>query len=139
MHWIKAFHVIAMVAWFSALFYLPRLFVYHSTTTDAPGKARFIIMEHKLYYYIMMPAAILTTGVGILLAVLKWPEVHTALWFYVKIGLVAILWYFHFACGRWLRAFKADKSTHSERFYRMVNEVPTILLIAIVLLVYLKP
>lgn len=139
MHWIKAFHVIAMVAWFSALFYLPRLFVYHSSTTDAPGKARFIIMEHKLYYYIMMPAAILTTGLGILLAILMWAEVHAAMWFYVKISLVVLLWCFHFACGHWLKQFKTDKSMHSERFYRMMNEVPTVLLIAIVLLVYLKP
>lgn len=139
MHWIKAFHVIAMVAWFSALFYLPRLFVYHSSTTDAPGKARFIIMEHKLYYYIMTPAAILTTVLGILLAILMWAEVHAALWFYVKIAAVVMLWCFHFACGHWLKQFKVNKSTHSERFYRMMNEVPTVLLIAIVLLVYLKP
>lgn len=139
MHWIKAFHVIAVVAWFSGLFYLPRLFVYHSSTTDAPGKARFITMEHKLYYYIMTPAAIITIGLGIILACLKWAEVNTAMWFYVKIGLVALLVGFHFACGHWLKQFKIGNAIHTERFYRIMNEVPTILLIAIVLLVYLKP
>jgi len=139
MHWLKAFHVIAMVAWFAGLFYLPRLFVYHSTTTDAPGKARFKVMEYKLYYYIMMPSAIMTTGLGIWIALLSWAEIDTALWFYAKISLVILLWWFHLACGRWLKQFKSDNSLHSERFFRMTNEIPTVLLIAIVLLVYIKP
>ena len=139
MHVIKAFHVIAMVAWFAGLFYLPRLFVYHSSTTDTLGKTRFVIMEHKLYYFIMMPAALLTTLLGMVLAILTWPEVHNAAWFYVKIALVGLLWWFQFACGRWLYQFKQDKSPHGERFYRFMNEIPTLLLIAIVLLVYLKP
>lgn len=139
MHTLKAFHVIAMIAWFAGLFYLPRLFVYHSDTTDAPGKARFIMMEHKLYHFIMIPSAILTTALGILLAILRWPEVHNAPWFYVKIALVGLLWWFQFACGRWLYQFKQDKFVHDARFYRIMNEIPTLLLIAIVLLVYLKP
>lgn len=139
MHWLKAFHVIAIVAWFAGLFYLPRLFVYHVNTTDAPGKARFLIMEHKLYYYIMMPSAIIALLLGLLIAGFMWSTLCYAPWFYIKVSLVAVLVGFHLACGRWLKQFKLGQNHHSEQFYRIANEIPTLLLISIVLLVYLKP
>lgn len=139
MHWLKAFHVIAVVAWFAGLFYLPRLFVYHVNTTDGPGKARFIVMEHKLYYYIMAPSAIIALLLGLLIAGLMWSTLYHAPWFYIKVSLVAVLVGFHLACGRWLKQFKLDQNHHSEQFYRITNEIPTLLLIGIVLLVYLKP
>lgn len=137
--WIKAFHVIAMVTWFAGLFYLPRLFVYHTQTKDNISNERFKIMEKRLYYYIMTPGGILTTLFGIWLLSFSYTAYSHMMWLHIKLALVAFLWLFHIYCGYLLHQFKQDKSTKSERFYRILNEFPTIILIAVVILVYVKP
>jgi putative membrane protein len=139
MHLLKAFHVIAMVAWFAGLFYLPRLFVYHASCDDEPGNRRFKIMEHKLYYYITTPSAIVTTILGLALFFLRYSHYSHTFWIYIKMGLVFLLWVFHLYCGHCLKQFKRDKNPHSERFYRLINEVPTLILISVVILSFLKP
>lgn len=137
--WLMAFHIIAVVAWFAGLFYLPRLFVYHSTAEDVVSRARFRTMEDKLYRIIMRPAMIATVVLGAWLLALRWPAFSTAGWLWLKLaGVVALLGYHHY-CGRLIRAFAADENLHSEKFYRMFNEMPTLLLIAIVILVVVKP
>lgn len=136
---IKAFHIIAMVAWFAGLFYLPRLFVYHAKTEDMISIERFIIMERRLYYAITWPAALLTTILGLMLISYN-PEYYLkAGWMHAKLGFVLFLWIFHLSCGRYLRAFAHNANQKSQRFFRFFNEIPTLLLLAIVLLVVLKP
>jgi putative membrane protein len=137
--WVKAAHIFGVVCWFAGLFYLPRLFVYHSTTEDEPGRARFRTMEAKLYRIIMRPAMLIAVGFGLWILVLGWSAFSTQLWLWLKIaGVVALLGYHHY-CGRLIRAFAADETVHSERFYRLFNEVPALLLLAIVILVVVKP
>lgn len=136
--WVKAFHIIAVVTWFAALFYLPRLFVYHQAATDTISRDRFKVMEHKLYRIIMRPSMIvaLTFGIGMLLLN---PGFLAQPWMWLKLlGVVALLGYHHY-CARLVRAFAADASPHGERFYRMFNEAPALLLIGIVILVVVKP
>lgn len=125
-----------MVTWFAGLFYLPRLFVYHAMSTDKLSGERFKQMEHKLYYAIMTPSAVLTIGFGLWL---WWAYQFAAVWLYIKLGLVAILVAYHLVCGRLLYDFKRDSNRHSARYFRWFNEIPALLLIAIVLLVVLKP
>ena len=136
--WIKSFHIIAVVTWFAALFYLPRLFVYHAMTEDEPGRERFRIMERKLYRGIMNPSAVVAVGLGGALLVVQpfWLEPG---WLHVKIVLVSALIGYHWYCGRLLRAFADDRNTRSHRWYRVFNELPVLVLIAVVLLVELKP
>ena len=136
---MKGLHIIAMVAWFAGLFYLPRLFVYHTEVRDKAGKQRFHTMERRLYYAIMYPAAIVTTGLGIGLIHYNAGYYLHAGWMHAKLGLVAILWLFHLFCGHCVRQFANSQSVHSARFYRISNEVPTLLLITIVLLAVVKP
>jgi protoporphyrinogen IX oxidase len=139
MLWVKAFHVITMVAWFAGLFYLPRLFVYHADAIDKISLLRFKIMERRLYYGITWPAALLTTGFGLWLLIPVWTYYQTAAWLYAKLGLVVLLWGYHLLCGYFVRKFKQDKNRHTALFYRILNELPTVLLIAIVILVIVKP
>jgi len=139
MLWIKAFHIIFMVAWFSGLFYLPRLFVYHAGATDSVSNERFKVMEKKLFYYIMTPGAVLTMALGMLLLSYNWSGYLQAFWMDAKLILVALLVIYHIYLGKLLCAFQRDQNKHSSVFYRWLNEVPTIFLIAIVLLVILKP
>ncbi|WP_058462604.1 protoporphyrinogen oxidase HemJ [Legionella adelaidensis] len=139
MLWVKAFHIIAMVAWFAGLFYLPRLFVYHSGTEEQQGSARFKIMERRLYYGIMWPAAILTTILGLLLVFFNLEYYSKAGWLHAKVMFVLLLWGYHFYCGYFLKRFRRDNNKHSERFFRIYNEIPTVLLIVIVILVVVKP
>jgi putative membrane protein len=139
MLWAKAFHIIAMVAWFAGIFYLPRLFVYHSECKDIVSHERFIIMERRLYYAITWPAAILTTLLGVHL-VFYAPSVYfNVAWFHVKIFLVLLLWGYHLSLGSFLRKFKKGVNQRSSKFFRIYNEVPTLLLIFIVILVVVKP
>lgn len=138
MLWVKAFHIIAMVAWFAGLFYLPRLFVYHADTTDKPGILRFKTMERRLYYGITWPAGLLTSILGLWLLFYYEPFYLHAQWMQVKLGLVGLLWFYHLSCGYFLKRFKADSNTRSGRFFRCFNELPTVLLITIVLLAVLK-
>ena len=138
--WIKAFHVIFMVTWFAGLFYLPRLFVYHAMTEDQLGKARFRIMERKLYHGIMTPGGLLTVGSGLWLATLRGAEwfAHAG-WLHVKLGLILGLVVYHFYLGRCVMRFAADTNQHGHVFYRWLNEAPVLVLVAVVLLAILQP
>lgn len=136
MLWLKAFHIVFMVTWFAGLFYLPRLFVYHAMTTDAAGHERFKIMERKLYMGIMTPGAVLTLGSGLWL----WLGYGVSgAWLHAKLALVVALIGYHVYCGALLRAFRAGENRHGHVFYRWLNEVPVLFLIAIVILVVVKP
>ncbi len=136
MLWIKALHIIFMVTWFAGLFYLPRLFVYHSTATDAAGIERFKIMERKLFYGIMTPGAILTLIFGVWL----WLGYgFNGIWLHIKLALVIVLIAYHIYCGKLLLDFKHDRSKHSHVFYRWLNEIPVLILIAVVILAVVKP
>ena len=140
MLWIKAFHIIFMVAWFAGLFYLPRLFVYHAMCDDQPGNARFKVMERKLYYGIMTPGAVLTVGFGIWMLIdYAWQAYATSGWLHVKIALVLVLVAYHLYCGKLLRDFKYDRNRHSHVFYRWFNEFPVLILIGAVILAVVKP
>ncbi|HEY5646773.1 MAG TPA: protoporphyrinogen oxidase HemJ [Pseudomonadales bacterium] len=137
--WLKAIHIIGVVTWFAAMFYLPRLFVYHTMTEDEAGKARFRMMEEKLYRVIMRPSMLITVIFGLWILALAWEAFSSSIWLWVKLaGVVALLGYHHY-CARLVRAFAADENRHSERFYRIFNEAPALLLILIVVLVVVKP
>jgi putative membrane protein len=136
---LKAFHLIALIAWFAGLFYLPRLFVYHAETQDDLGLARFIVMERRLYYGIMWPAGIATTLFGLGLIAVYPAYYLTTGWMHAKLGLVALLWFYHVGCGHYLACFARNANTKTALFFRFYNEIPTLLLIAIVVLVVVKP
>lgn len=137
--WIKAFHIIAIVAWMGSLLYLPRLFVYHAQSTDRISLERFKIMEWRLYYAITTPAAIVSTILGLLLIYFNWPYYLSQPWMHIKLTAVIVLWLYHLLCGRYLRVFAVDKNTKSSNFYRAFNEFPTLLLILIVIMVVVRP
>ena len=138
--WIKAFHIIFMVTWFAGLFYLPRLFVYHAMSDDAESRERFKIMERKLYYGIMTPGAVLTIVFGLwLLAAYGWQVYGHTVWLHAKLALVALLIFYHLYCGKLLRDFRHDRNRYTHVFYRWFNEVPALILIAVVVLTVVKP
>lgn len=139
MLWFLAFHIIALVCWFAGLFYLPRLFVYHSSSQDTLSNERFKIMERRLYYGITTPAAILTTLLGIILLSSNFTYYFATGWMPTKLILVFVLWVYHVCLGIMVHQFKQNKNRCSENFYRFFNEIPTILLIAIVILAIVKP
>jgi len=141
--WIKAFHIIAVIAWMAGMLYLPRLFVYHCAAE--PGSVQsetFKVMERRLLRAIMNPAMIATWLLGLWLAWLG-PDSRygwfASPWLQAKIVLVLVLSAMHGILARWVKDFSADRNPHSQRFYRIINEVPTILMIGIVLLAVLKP
>ena len=137
MLWVKALHIVFMVTWFAALFYLPRLFVYHALAQDRPSLERFKVMERKLFWGIMTPGAALTVGSDLWLW-LGWFRGASS-WLHAKMALVAVLVAYHVWCWRLMKAFAADRNTKSHVWYRWFNEAPTVLLLAVVLLVVLKP
>lgn len=139
MLWVKAFHIIAVICWFAGLFYLPRLFVYHADTTDDISNNRFKVMERRLYMGIMVPSAIITLVLGVWLAVYAWPALKTAGWFHAKVALVLLLVGYHKMCRFHLKKFANDQNTKSHTYFRWFNEVPTVLLVAIVILVVVRP
>ena len=139
MLWVKAFHIMALVAWFAGLFYLPRLFVYHADAQDSISIERFKIMERRLYLGITWPAAILTTILGIWLLSYNLSYYMKAGWMHAKLGLVLLLWIYHLLCGYYVRLFAKNIMTKNALFFRIFNEVPTLFLVAIVLLVVVKP
>ena len=139
MLWIKAFHIISIITWFAALFYLPRLFVYHAMSKDKISIERFKVMERKLYRGIMMPSMILAIALGTWMVVDAWEIYKTQYWLHVKLALVVPLIVYHFYCGHLLQVFKQDKNSRSDVFYRWFNEFPVLILIAIVILVVVKP
>ncbi len=136
MLWIKALHIAFMVTWFAGLFYLPRLFVYHAMTTDEAGIERFKVMERKLFYGIMTPGALLTIVFGV------WLWLGYGFgggWLHAKLALVALLVVYHAYCGKLLIDFKHGRNTHGHVFYRWLNEMPVLVLLAVVILVVVKP
>jgi|SRR5689334_25430747 len=136
MLWIKSLHVIFVVSWFAGLFYLPRLFVYHAQAEDEPSRDRFKVMERRLYRGIMTPAMILTIASGLWL----WLAFgFTGAWLYTKVFLVFLLVAYHFWMRRLMRDFALERNKRDHKFYRWVNEVPTVLLVAIVILAVVKP
>jgi putative membrane protein len=139
MLWVKAFHIIFVVTWFAAIFYLPRLFVYHSASDDKISIERFKIMERKLYRMIMTPSATLTAVFGIWLLILTWEAYATAGWLWVKIIAVLALYGYHGYCGQLLREFANDKCRKTETFLRWFNEAPVGILVIVVILVIVKP
>lgn len=135
--WLKAFHIIFMVTWFAGLFYLPRLFVYHVVTADPTGKQRFELMERRLFVMMTLGGALTAAfGISLLLAL---PELLQFGWLHVKLVLVAALIGYHIWCYRLMRKLRGGRNTRSQRWYRWFNEVPSLLLMAIVLLAVLKP
>ena len=139
MLWVKAFHIIFMVSWFAGLFYLPRLFVYHALCDDTPGQARFVIMERKLFWFIT-PWAALTVFFGVwLLWDYAWAAYSHTLWLHAKLFLVGVLIAHHLYCGKLMLDFRHGRNRHSHVFYRWLNEAPVLVLIAIVILVVVKP
>lgn len=139
MLWIKALHIIAVVCWFAALFYLPRLFVYHAESTDAISRARFEIMERRLYRGIMTPSMIATLVLGFWLLYYGWEIWLQQGWLHAKLSLVLLLLIYHGFCGRFMREFQRGENHRSSRFFRIFNELPVLALIAIVILVVVKP
>lgn len=139
MLWLKSFHIIALVSWFAALFYLPRLYVYHADAVDEISLERFKLMERRLYFGIMWPAALLTTLFGTLMLLQGWSFYMKAAWMHAKLSLVFLLWIYHLYCGSLRRKFLKSNTQHSAFFYRIVNEIPTLFLIAIVILVVVRP
>ena len=141
--WIKAIHIIAVVAWMAGMLYLPRLFVYHCAAEQGSVQSEtFKVMERRLLRAIMNPAMIATWLLGLWLAWLG-PDSRygwfASPWLQAKIVLVLVLSAMHGILARWVKDFSADRNPHSQRFYRIINEVPTILMIGIVLLAVLKP
>jgi protoporphyrinogen IX oxidase len=141
--WVKAFHIIAVIAWMAGMLYLPRLFIYHCAAEKGSVQSEtFKVMERRLLRGIINPAMIATWVLGLWLA---WngPDSRygwfAAPWLHGKLALVLVLSVVHGLLARWMKAFARDENPHSTRFYRIINEVPTILMIGIVLLVVLKP
>jgi putative membrane protein len=137
MLWLKAFHIVFVVTWFAGLFYLPRLFIYHVATTDAPGRARFIVMERRLFA-IMTIGASLTVLFGAAM-LFSAPALLATHWMHAKLPLVALLIAYHGWVYQLMVALRTGRAGHSQRWYRWFNEVPGVLLVAIVLLAVLKP
>ncbi len=137
--WIKALHVIAVLAWMAGMLYLPRLFVYHVDAAVGSDKAEiFKIMERRLLRAIINPAMLAAFGFGIWMLVLQ-PELLRAPWLHAKLGLVLALTALHGMLARWRKDFAQDRNVHSARFYRVVNETVTVLMAGIVILVIVRP
>jgi protoporphyrinogen IX oxidase len=135
MLWVKSFHIIFVTSWFAGLFYLPRLFVNHAMETNQEAVSRLVLMENKLYRF-MMPLAILALIFGLWL----WLGFHiSGAWLHAKLALVAVLIAYHFYCGKIMRDFGSGKNTRSHIWYRWFNEIPVIILLVIVILVVVKP
>ncbi len=139
--WIKALHIMALIAWMAGLFYLPRLYVYHARPQTGPDMSEtFKVMERRLLKAIMNPAMLVTWATGLGLGyMLGQFSADIQIWFALKLLLVLALTVYHMALGRWRREFAEDRNTHTERFYRFINEVPTLIMIAIVILVIFQP
>ena len=136
MLWLKAFHIVFVISWFAGLFYLPRLYVYHANAEDAASRERFKVMERKLYRGIMTPSMVLTLASGLWL----WLGFgFSGGWLHLKVALVVLLVAYHFWMGKIRQDFARDANTRSHVFYRWVNELPLVLLVAIVILVVVKP
>ena len=140
MLWYKALHLIFMVTWFSGLFYLPRLFVYHAMSDDKISIDRFKVMEKKLFYGIATPGGLLTIIFGVCLLVSNGMTSYSGqLWLSLKMILIAVLVLYHIYCFSLLQDFKYDRNKHTHIWYRWFNEVPVLILVGIILLAVIKP
>lgn len=137
--WVKALHIISVVCWFAALFYLPRLFVYHAMAEDEISKERFKVMERRLLRGIANPSMIATFIFGIWMVYLNWAYYQSQLWFWVKMVLVAVLTVYHHMCVHYFKRFRDDETPASHVYFRWFNEFPVFLLIGIVILVVVRP
>ncbi len=136
--WLKALHVISIISWMAGLVYLPRLFVYHTMQQAGSDTGEtFKVMERKLLKMIMNPAMIASWLFGLIVAVQI--DAFSQPWFHVKLLLVVLMTGFHMMLGKWRKDFEADRNEKSEKFFRVVNEVPTVLMIVIVIMVIVKP
>ena len=135
----KSLHLIAAISWMAGLLYLPRIFVYHSEAKHDSQKEVFKIMERRLYNYIMMPAMLISWLFGILLLHNLGFSVLFELWMVIKIILVTILTYYHLTLGKYLNDFSIDNNQKSSKFFRIYNEIPTIILIVVIFVVVFKP
>ena len=135
----KSLHLIAVISWMAGLLYLPRIFVYHSEAEHDSQKKIFKVMERKLYNYIMMPAMLLSWLFGILLIHSIGFPAFSELWMQIKTIAVIVLTYYHFSLGKYLSDFAIDQNQKSAKFFRIYNEIPTILLIVVIFLVIFKP
>jgi len=133
--WVKALHIIFVITWFAALFYLPRLFVYHADAKDEISNERFKIMERKLFVMMTIGGSF-----AILFGLWLWLGIGiTGTWLHIKLALVLILVAYHIYCGKIVKDFRNDRNTHDHRFYRMLNEFPTLILFGVVILAVVKP
>ena len=142
MLWLKSFHIIFLVTWFAGLFYLPRLFVYHSMvdfSRDVVGDERFKAMERKLFWGIMTPGGVLTIAFGFWMMATAWDAYLQQTWMLIKLAVVAVLIGYHLWCGKLVSDFKSGVNQHDHKWYRKFNEVPTVALIGIVILAVVKP
>ena len=135
----KSLHLIAVISWMAGLLYLPRIFVYHSEADHDSQKKVFKIMERKLYNYIMMPAMLLSWIFGVLLIHSIGFSAFTELWMQIKLVAVIILTYYHFTLGKYLNDFALENNTKTTKFFRIYNEIPTIILIVVIFVVIFKP
>ena len=135
----KSLHLIAVISWMAGLLYLPRIFVYHSEAKHESQRSVFKTMERKLYNYIMMPAMLLSWLFGLLLIHSLGLSVFLELWMQIKIILVVILTYYHFTLGKYLSDFTLDNNQKTPKFFRIYNEIPTVILIVVIFVVIFKP
>ena len=136
----KSLHLIAVISWMAGLLYLPRIFVYHVENSEKKEATKiFEVMEKRLYFYIMRPAMILSWFFGIILIYINGLDVFSQLWMHIKLGLVVLLTIYHEYLGMCLRSLRLNTNTKTSRFFRIVNEVPTIILIIIIFIVIFKP
>ena len=135
----KSLHLIAVISWMAGLLYLPRIFVYHSEADHESQKKVFKTMERKLYNYIMMPAMLLSWIFGVLLLHSLGFSVFYELWMQIKTVLIIILTYYHFSLGKYLNDFAIDNNKKTAKFFRIYNEIPTLILIVVIFLVIFKP
>ena len=136
----KSLHLIAVISWMAGLLYLPRIFVYHVENFEKKETTEiFKVMERKLYFYIMRPAMVATWLFGIILIYIKGFEVLSELWLHIKLGLVILLTIYHEYLGICLRSLKEENNKKTSKFFRIINEVPTIILIIIIFVVVFKP
>lgn len=136
--WLKAFHIIFMVAWFAGIFYLPRLFVYQAESADPAVQAQLGVMSRRLLYFIT-PFALLTLIFGVMMAYATASVTSLPVWLHIKFTLVSVLYLYHLYCFRLLRQFRLGQNTRSGKWFRVFNEAPVLLLFAVVLLAVLKP
>ncbi|WP_369856319.1 protoporphyrinogen oxidase HemJ [Candidatus Thalassolituus haligoni] len=139
MLWVKAFHIIAVITWFAGIFYLPRLYVYHAAAADTASRERFKIMERKLYRGIMWPSMVVVIVLGTWLISFNPDYYLNSGWMHVKLTLVALLVGYHLYCGKLNQMFNNDQNHRSHVWYRWFNELPVIILIAVVILVVVRP